>query len=120
MTAGATDWAARAREVLVLNRNGYLEAALQIGSEMADARAREIAQKLEWARDHSTFSPDAHGDGWRGGLGDAAGIARSTIMQPKTREQVLEEALREIAGSNEAAGAQHPCSVARRALEWKP
>ena len=64
-----------------------------IRSSLQDARAEEIAQRLETAlMGDLRCTPASFG-------ADAARIARSTINKPekpKTREQVLEEALRMV------------------------
>jgi hypothetical protein len=62
--------------------------AIQLGREMADERAEEIARLCE-ARQTDT------GSAWDLCQGIAAALARSTITKPKTREQVLEDAARE-------------------------
>jgi hypothetical protein len=118
------DWEARALELLpgpFRTTDGARKAMLQLGHEMADARAKEIAQTL-----------DSFGSVPLSGR-CAADIARSTITPPKTRELALEEALRYIlAGPNfvhpgyDEAFHRSWCSLcrsvddARRALEWKP
>lgn len=78
-----------------------VEAMLKLGHEMADARAEEIAARCE---------------------GVAASIARAFISKPKTREQVLEEALRRIADDamKDNVFGDGKREIARQALEWKP
>lgn len=61
------------------------EAALQLGQEMADARAEEIAKRFELGL--ALSMPDRN---------YAARTARSFVSHRKTREEVLEEALKEI------------------------
>jgi hypothetical protein len=70
-----TDWAKRARELLAIPKNRarellaiyIVDGALQLGSEMADARAEEIAQAIE-SGEHGVTNNTAH-----------AAVARSTI-----------------------------------------
>ena len=87
-----TDWKKRAEEILRthgysvdLLHNVYL-AMLQLGQEMADARAEEIARAFE-RRDMNTRETSIT-------LLEATQTARSFISHKKTREEVLEEALR--------------------------
>jgi hypothetical protein len=106
------DWEKRAREIIPgmgqvsvpLDKFGelFVGAALKLGGEMADARAEEIAHAC--AR---------HADLW------AADVALATITKPKTREQVLEEALREIV-DGDTWTISCATAVARKALDWKP
>lgn len=83
----------------------HTEACLRQLVGAADARAEEIAYRL----DVLAYTASAQ-------------IARSTIRSaPKTREQVLEEALRKIAGQDDGRDALQPeyaRSVARRALGY--
>jgi len=86
----------------------------------ADARAEEIAWNIQKRLLPSGYSIEA-ACAWYLGTNAAADIARATITKPKTREQVLEEALREIqAGANpDKMHESYLGEVARRALEWK-
>lgn len=92
------------------------EARLELQRMAADARAEEIAQKIESCNCGSWSAAHAQ-------------IARSFISKPKSREQVLEEALRYIEQGAEkqkmpdGAGwvsAVWTTEACRRALEWKP
>jgi hypothetical protein len=91
-----------------------VENALQLGREMADERAEEIALDME-GKNYRTMSSD-----------EAAHYARSTITppKPKTREEVLEAALHVIASPNPQSCCILPCYCsmhqAQRALAWKP
>lgn len=98
-------------------------------AEAADERAEEIAKACEQSVDNQQRASagwSMEEAEWRQGLRQGASIARSTIQKPKTREQVLEEALREIDdfGKERTAAAlasmKNPYEIARRALEWKP
>lgn len=73
--------------------------------------AEEIAQLFEGISRNQPYAGDLREWG--------AQLARSTIQNPKTREQVLEEALRQIRAGTDCAGTP-PYEIARRALEWKP
>ena len=76
----------------------------------ADARAEEIAVECE---------KQACSEGVRGlrnAWFDAVAIARSTIKKPKTREQLLEDALRKI--RDECALGSYGRKIAENALEW--
>lgn len=116
-----TDWKKRARELffdmdaLVI---GGPDAILQLGQEMADARAEEIARAvLEYKLMGCLTCPH------QAASADAARIARSFISKKKTREEVLEEALKEISSLPcNYANPPEPRSVciAKRALDWKP
>ena len=94
-----------------------------VAQNAADERAEEIAKRCE---QRSMF--DEHINGGEAWV-YAAKLARSTIRSaPKTREQVLEEALREVVSvaavaSNPSTGdhlLRDATAIARRALEWKP
>lgn len=116
----------RVGEVLYGLLTFEVRAAMQLGHEMADARAEEIAARFE-ACDRDCAFKFTNYPG-------AAAIARAFISkpEPKNREQVLEEALREVLGGGcscemyRTVPPMHEhnehCSVeiARRALEWKP
>lgn len=136
------DWEARARELLRKTDRFIspdIEAAsLQLGREMADererlvmsefahlsinsekakreaadARAEEIAREIALRVPDGTIAPY---NSRECGLIEAKAIARSFITKPKTREQVLEEALRSISALIPDAR-----PTAQRALEWKP
>lgn len=98
--------------------------------ESKDPFLRE-QQLLQKARD------EAYGRGWREGL-EAGKVSAPCIVPPKTREQMLEKALREIAptlaelermareNKNYEAAAAYAGArmdlelLIRRALEWKP
>lgn len=75
-------------------------------AEAADARAEEIAKRLE-AQDCSDCT-------------ESARVARSTITKPKTRERVLEEALRAARHDAILLGLDETRRSIERALEWKP
>lgn len=120
------NWEKRARELIVgpdIPSPGYTveytrQMALQLGREMADARAEEIAKAIE-------ASPRPYDFRWQFERFKALDIARSFLSKPKTREQVLEEALRYYAGKHLNAGnifaeETSPGEVARRALDWRP
>lgn len=114
--------------------------ALQLGREMADeARsdqmerdgqrfAVELARAITTAADERAeeiarlFETPGHGVYRR--LSDcsvwAACVARSTITKPKTRERVLEEALREVHKDTMILGLDDTRRRIDRALEWKP
>lgn len=106
----------------VVTSTEFSEAALKLGQEMADARAEEIAQMIASFSLKDTHAP-TRAELAECVLAAAAKIARSFIAKPKTREQVLEEALREIEPltTNETwqQEAIRKSDVARRALEWK-
>ena len=122
-----TDWEKRARELLVEKRRQHddhvpyadwpvVEMALQLGREMADERAEEIARRIEISGvSHPTDKEWTLTSVWTRCVERTADIARSTIQKPKTRERVLEEALREIHNSH---ASQFCADIARRALEW--
>jgi hypothetical protein len=86
---------------------------LRFGREMADERAEEIVKSIEHThflvqRASTTTKPE-HRDYERGlmhGLERGAHEARRNLSEPepKTREQVLEEALRAIAGLADKRG----------------
>ena len=125
-----TDWKKRAGELGLPSwvRTGpergshypdAVELALQLGQEMADARAEEIAQAIEGYKLLGCM-----GCPYQSAAKDAAQIARLTIksQQKKTREEVLEEALKEIAlgyRDSEWHNKETPrlVGLARRALE---
>ncbi len=120
---GEVDWEARATEIWRAEckpvfpkaaiHEDYLRSMLQLGREMADARAEEIAQAITAGLPKVWFA--GNGDGHRiDGMYAAASIARSTITKPKTREQVLDAALRA------AMSGQLTKDAIRKALEWKP
>lgn len=172
------EWEARAI-ALWNERSGesHEEAMVRFGREMADARAEEIAYRLDVlaytaaAQIARSTIRSAQGAGGRAeGPPDAEGaritkpkeppgpvvveftpqtvaairaderekianfldsegkdygaaLIREFFQKPKTREQVLEVALREIAGQDDGRDALQPeysRSVARRALEWRP
>src|SRR5262245_39364098 len=69
-----------------------MSVAIGLAREAADARTEEIAAKIDMIVEQGGFSASPHGDGWRGGLMDAASIVRGFIVKPRTREQVLAEA----------------------------
>ena len=123
--------------------DGLMGPMVQLAREAADARAEEIAQALEASiliyRSHSGLtSADVkeravqiarsfitkpkeqkryyHIGEYNRTYPPPKGFYRTEAQpnEPKTREQVLEEALREIAKNSP------PSSIARRALEWKP
>lgn len=102
--------------------SGAIRAMLDLGREMADERAEEIAKRCEfWKADAESITGTtsvAH----ISGLGVAAAIARSTISKPKTRERILEEALESIARLAESHDDFCICDGCRaqRALDWKP
>lgn len=117
-------WEARAREL------SSVADALRLGREMAqeaaDARAEEIAQALDRFAQRQRDLADENQRACRPIEGKvlaataftiAAEHARSTITKPKTREQVLEQALRAIAQEDDGCPNGE---IARRALEWKP
>lgn len=127
-----TDWEQRARETFGGDDWTCRDRALQLAREMADARAEEIAG---WLRLLHHSRPELEGDREQYALLTAAkDIERRYCKKPKTREQVLEEALREIDGLVEVPYPSPQCcleeyrqagweacrGVARRALEWKP
>ena len=105
-----TDWKKRAENLMprvigFVSRVGSMETAevahaevvrvaLQLGQEMADARAEEIAKMLSVRADEFEEEPDFERRFLVGELRAAAIFIRNTISKPKTREQVLEEALR--------------------------
>jgi len=100
------DWDERAKElyrqetkigtnVVRATDHWVLRLMLKLGQEMADARAEEIARMLDKPTDRP-WEELPHDYALRA----AARIARSTIQKPKTREERLEEALREIANSD--------------------
>jgi hypothetical protein len=119
-------WMKRAQELLYpsLGMERAWSNALQLGREMADARAEEIALLLEKEATEVVFDLPAWEVVGAKVYRLAARFARSTITKPKTREQVLEEALREIEPltTNETwqQEAIRKSDIARRALEWKP
>lgn len=82
----------------------------------ADARAEEIAAKIE-AHSRGHYHPHPSALFIQQGLAEAKEIARSTIEKPKTREQVLEEALREASSSRTFTEIDR---IVKRALDWKP
>lgn len=105
----------------------HTEACLRKLLGAADERAEEIAIKLyppakPWTARSRMIAVEA-----------AAHVARSTISKPeapKSREAVLEEALREVIHESERLAKDakigvswlpnSPRMIARRALEWKP
>lgn len=105
-----TDWKKRAQELFrgnsvwsdgrrseVVDLDFYaIPIALQLGQEMADARAEEIAKSIEEYKLLGCI-----GCPYQSARADAAMLARSTISKKKTREQALEEALLEIARHND-------------------
>jgi hypothetical protein len=101
--------------------------AVQLAREYADARAEEISQAIE--KCNAVRMSKAELLLRQQGIGlepqelraQAASIARSFIQKPKTREQVLEEALRYYAdralnAGNPWADETSPGAIARRAL----
>lgn len=122
------EWESRARELLSRDfdwcppknvHDDIVKAALKLGREMADARAEEIAREIEA---DSSWCPHPWCESAATCL---ACLTRKTIVErtrkaikPKTREQVLEEALCEIERMTLPGEAKH--TVARRALEWTP
>lgn len=131
-----TDWEKRARELLGTGVSGWdalVKSALQLGAEMADERERRVlsdAEILERARDIY-----CSGDPMRTNpLVESCLMLRiNDLRKPKTREQILEEALREIGSSGNGCSCragdsanmdEHTvrCSwrIARRALEQRP
>ena len=121
-----TNWEERAKELLFNVCEGPVcnsfvpPVMVKLGREMSDARAEEIAVKCETFRDdhlRAVARGSKLSDGLVMGLERGAFLARLSIAKPKTREQVLEEALKEIrrlTALGDAAG------IARRALEWRP
>lgn len=102
----------RAEELFCTDGESYVHGvklAIQLAREAADARILEEADRFEKA-------------GW---LMVAAEL-RSTITKPRTREEVLEAALREISHGryvtdNNYEGTCHRhIGIARRALEGRP
>lgn len=91
-----TNWKKRAEELsheaAEWMTEPYLEIsdALQLGQEMADARAEEIEEMMD-----ATASCCDHGR-FAAAYAACAKIARNTIDRPKTREQRMEEALTRI------------------------
>ena len=135
-----TDWELRARELIGVHwhvgesyeqsmkeANSIWCYALQLGNEMADARAEEIALRCERvSREPELQYPELTSDNARYAMCKAAQIARSFISkkpEPKTREQVLEDALREIEKPSPFEGSWNELlrkrELALRALEWK-
>ncbi len=161
-----TDWGVRIRELLLEAHKGHdyrapcydggptIQAALQFGREMADARADEIADRIEgleravcvtnpiggnWlaraksearsfiSKPTTPDMPDAECTALATALvrwmKDHAGVECATVTvtrkPPKTREQVLEEALRKISDGGFLALSQAE-DIARSAMEWKP
>jgi hypothetical protein len=133
-----SEWEARARELLpgppFHTAEKARKAMLQLGREMAEEAGAEAS--LYWAKhvqamaadmDSLRDERDAAADARAEEIAQAcyhiseacAEIARSFISQPKTREQVLEEALSAIRAGTDDAGTP-PYEIARRALEWKP
>ena len=116
----------RAREVMhsakLLPESVYVERAIELAREAADARAEEIADRLE-----SGYIFEMS----RGGFSTrecppCAAAARSFISKPEPREQRLEKALRQIAGGYnkphqqihlDDIGCCCGLCIARRALE---
>lgn len=86
---------AEAREILyekIVSLEMKVEALEELRTKAADVRAEEIAKAIEALRgDHG-----AEQRGWIIGLRDAARLARSMGAKKQTREDVLEEALRQI------------------------
>ena len=132
------DWEGEARDWLLVRGHDlgiarFLALFLKETAEIhADQRTEEIAKKIEAAGmiAHQDESPTSAV--MRTGL-RAAAIARSFIQKKRTREDVLEEALRAIeAGcppgwkntdprdtSLTRDGGERAAAVARRALAWK-
>ncbi len=108
------EWEARALEVWnEASSEDHAAAMVRLGREMADARAEEIALHFDacW-RDCGVKALTYY---------EAAAYCRSTITKPKTREQVLEAALRALLNDPVMRGlGGGPVDTARRALEWKP
>lgn len=135
------DWEKRARELVPCCIHGSLnsiDGALQLGREMADARAEEIAKQCDDREDNipgkvppvGATERQPYFEGSRHAWRAAASLARSTISKPKTREQVLEDALLKTAVTcncsqrGASIGSVHlvdcPYEIKRRALEWAP
>lgn len=112
-------WVIRARELLSSHPlDGGVESALVLGQEMADARAEYIALKIDQRVNRSECIRNAYDEAIV-----CAEIARGTIEKQRTREDVLEHALKGIlcvrdGGQNEPLSLA--CQIARRALAWKP
>jgi hypothetical protein len=138
-----TDWEKRVQELFGPERieefNGgpmtdWRKKALQLGREMADERAEEIARLAEKSATDESFAAGA-GSPDRGreyGYRVAATFARSFIYKKRTREEVLEDALRKKVLEDalrkiEGLGpysvpfddSTTPKGIAKRALEWK-
>ena len=130
----------RARELGLRSGDWSFVRAIQLACEAADARAEEIAQAIELKDTANGPGNWLFSANWAAALARSTitkpkeperyyhigeynrtypppkGFYRTEAQpnEPKTREQVLEEALREIAKNSP------PSSIARRALEWKP
>lgn len=93
-----TDWAKRWREICVETGGSDCrhreKDAVQLGREMADARAEEIARKITDAARSTPVDARMALPNLGAGLMQGADIARATITKPKTREPALEAALR--------------------------
>jgi hypothetical protein len=144
------DWEKRARELFGTNvsvgpegMTGFLHGgesaariALQLGREMveehnnsvwlvsareelqrqaADARAEDIAKAIDGRAKHALCANHPYDEAMR-----CAELARSFISKPKSREAVLEEALRELNAEAVKRCHGYVGEIARRALEWKP
>lgn len=123
------EWLERARELLRRSDNFIShtteQMALQLGLEMADGRAEEIARLCEHYLSDAESIRGTTSVGAAPGLRSAANLARSTITpkRPKTREQVLEGALLEVLkidACRQNATVSQESQIARRALEWTP
>ena len=97
---------------------------LQLGREASDARVEEIARHAESYINAQPYASDDTRRECAGVARSIAAFARSRIQKPKTREQVLEEALRKVANlppySIPFDESTTPQSIARNALERKP
>jgi hypothetical protein len=126
------DWEKRARELAENEHESsafcelYAQEMLRFAREMADARAEEIAERLD-ALGHEPAAqfPELARDDCRYALYKAAQVARLFISKPQTREQVLEEALlriqRHVIADAEVPGeAETVGDIATDALDWKP
>lgn len=89
-----TDWAKRAQELTPLSwnaegRDECARVALQLGQEMADARAEEIAKRLDEASNAEPYHKAAEANAYT----NAARIARSFISKPEPLSGVDRERL---------------------------
>lgn len=119
-----TDWEKRAKELFPWEDergfSAHRVAAIKMANEMADERAEEIARHADSHVNAQVICDQVTRTFCASVARDIAHFARSFISKKRTREQVLEEALRVLLPAAKLAGVRcDPIDGAIRALEWR-